>query len=57
MLRRPTLLPVPRFAMRLALGEFADILFASQRVLPKAALAAGYGFRHADVEGALRASL
>lgn len=56
-LRRPTLLPVPRFGLRLLFGEFADILFASQRVLPAAAAGSGYAFRHPDVEGALRAAV
>jgi uncharacterized protein len=56
-LRRPTLFPAPRFGLRLALGEFADILFASGRVAPRAALAAGYAFVHPEVEGALRASV
>ena len=31
---RPTLLPVPRLALRAAVGEFADEALASQRVLP-----------------------
>ena len=53
-LHRPTLFPVPKFALKAAFGEFADILFASQRVLPRAALDAGYRFRHPEVEGALR---
>jgi hypothetical protein len=56
-LRRPTLLPAPRFALRIAFGEFADVLFASQRVVPGAALGSGYAFRHGSVEGALRASV
>jgi uncharacterized protein (TIGR01777 family) len=56
-LGRPTILPVPRFALRIALGGFSDVLFASQRVEPRAALAAGYAFRHREVEGALRAIL
>ncbi len=53
-LRRPTLLPAPRFGLRLAFGEFADVLFASQKVVPKAALDAGYRFSFPEVEGALR---
>ena len=53
-LRRPTVLPAPRFGLRLAFGEFADLLFASQRVVPKAALDAGYRFAFPEVEGALR---
>jgi len=56
-LGRPTILPAPRFGMRIAFGEFADILFASQKVVPRAALASGYRFAHGDVESALRASV
>ena len=41
-LHRPAFLPVPKFALRLAIGEFADSLFFSQNVKPDAALAAGY---------------
>ena len=56
-LHRPTILPAPRFGLRLAFGEFADILFASQKVVPRAALDAGYRFAHPEVEEALRASV
>ncbi len=56
-LRRPTLLPAPRLALRVAFGEFADVLFASQRVLPEAALRSGYTFHHGTVEEAIRASV
>lgn len=52
-LGRPTLLPAPRFGLRLALGEFADSLLGSQRVVPAAALSGGYSFRFPDLEGAL----
>jgi uncharacterized protein (TIGR01777 family) len=53
-LRRPTLLPAPRLALRLALGEFADVILSSQRVVPKAAQASSFRFAHPDLEGALR---
>ncbi len=57
-LRRPTPLPVPAFALRLALGELAEeMLLASARVEPAALSAAGFGFRHATLEAALRAAL
>ena len=52
-LHRPALLPVPKFALRLAIGEFADSLFFSQNVKPDAALAAGYQFKFSDLESAL----
>lgn len=53
-LRRRARLPAPAFALRLALGEMAEMLLGSQRVVPKAALEAGFGFQHPDLEEALR---
>ncbi len=54
-LSRPTLLPLPAFAARLALGEMADaLLLASQRVQPARLLASGFTFRYENLEGALR---
>jgi uncharacterized protein (TIGR01777 family) len=54
-LRRPAILPVPAFALRLALGEMADAaLLASTRVRPGRLLATGYRFRFPELEGALR---
>lgn len=53
-LRRPSLVPAPAFAMKLALGEMAEILLNSQRVLPSALVAAGYTFCFPVVEAALR---
>lgn len=57
-LRRPTLVPMPAFAARLALGEMADeLLLSSQRVLPARLLASGFAFRYPTLEGALRHEL
>jgi NAD dependent epimerase/dehydratase family enzyme len=57
-LNRPTILPTPAFALRLALGEMADeLLLSSTRVAPQKLTAAGYRFQHADVESALRGIL
>jgi uncharacterized protein (TIGR01777 family) len=54
-LGRPTLVPAPAFALRLAFGELADAtLLASTRVRPSRLLAAGHRFRFPDLEGALR---
>jgi uncharacterized protein len=54
-LRRPTVLPVPAFALRLLLGEVADeMLLASTRVRPSRLLDSGYRFRHPRLEAALR---
>jgi NAD dependent epimerase/dehydratase family enzyme len=57
-LSRPTLLPVPASAARLALGEMADaLLLSSSRVEPARLLASGYRFRYPDLEAALRQML
>ncbi len=54
-LYRPTVLPMPGFAARLAFGEMADgLLLASQHVEPSKLVESGYGFRHANLEEALR---
>jgi uncharacterized protein (TIGR01777 family) len=54
-LGRPSLLPVPAFALRLAVGELADTaLLSSQRVIPAVASAAGFRFGYADIQGALQ---
>jgi hypothetical protein len=52
-LRRPAVFPVPGFALRLLFGEMADVLLASQRVVPGAAEAAGFRFRFPQLAPAL----
>jgi uncharacterized protein len=56
-LHRPTGLPVPSAALRLALGPLARLMLDSCRVVPAGALASGYKFRHASLDAALRAAL
>jgi uncharacterized protein (TIGR01777 family) len=57
-LRRPTVLAVPRFAMSLVLGEFGRTsVLGGQRALPVRLQESGYRFEHGDVGGALRAAL
>jgi uncharacterized protein (TIGR01777 family) len=57
-LGRPTIFAVPAFAARLAFGEVADaLLLASTRVEPARLKAAGYQFKHPEIEGALRSAL
>lgn len=53
-LHRPSLVPAPRIALRIALGEFADAILASQRALPGVALANGYHFRYPEIDIAFR---
>lgn len=53
-LRRPTLLPAPSFALRIMLGEMAGaLLLSGARVLPRRLLDAGFRFRDPELEGAL----
>ena len=54
-LDRPSLVPVPAAALKLAFGEMAGVtILSSTRVLPERLLASGYAFRYPDLEGALR---
>lgn len=53
-LNRPTVLPMPAFAARLALGEMANaLILTSSRVLPKKLEEAGFSFAHPTVQEAL----
>ena len=56
-LRRPTLFPVPRFALRITQGEITDMLLASVRAAPGKLSASGFEFRHPNLEDALRWAL
>jgi hypothetical protein len=53
-LARPAVLPVPAFALKALFGEMATVLLASQRVAPRAALDAGFEFRHPELSAALQ---
>lgn len=54
-LGRPTLLPMPGLAARLAFGEMAkELLLASTRVQPRALVQTGYSFLFPELEWALR---
>ena len=57
LLHRPVMLPVPRFALRIAIGGFADDALASLRVLPGILNRAGFAFRQPDLTSALRTAL
>ena len=56
-LHRPSVLPVPKFGLKLVLGELADNTLESMRVVPRVLLDAGYQFIHPDVDRALRWSV
>ena len=50
---RPALLPIPKFALKIAFGEMSEVLTGSQRVEPEAAPAAGFTFQYRELEPAL----
>ncbi len=53
-LHRPALIPAPRFALKLMLGDAADeMLLFSQRVRPQVLEASGFEFEHARLDEAL----
>jgi uncharacterized protein len=50
---RPGLAWVPRPALRVALGGFAEEILGGQRAVPGVLQRSGYRFRHADLDTAL----
>lgn len=52
-LHRPTILPLPEFALRLMYGEAASVLTGSKEVYPRKIVDAGYFFKFPEIEGAL----
>jgi uncharacterized protein (TIGR01777 family) len=53
-LHRPSFMPAPGFALRLALGEMANaLLLSGQRALPVRATDLGFSFKFSDVDQAL----
>lgn len=53
-LRRPVVLRVPAFALRLLLGELAESLLSGQRQVPRRLEALGFRFRFPELQEALR---
>jgi len=56
-LGRPTLLPVPSFALKIALGEFSTEVLSSARVLPAVLEQNTFDFQDGNIESAIRAAL
>ena len=55
-MHRPSFMPAPGFALRLALGEMADgLLLSGQRAVPERAQRAGFTFTYSRVDDALQA--
>ena len=53
-LKRPTILPVPVFAMRLLFGELANVITYSVKAYPKNLLELGFKFRFENIKDALK---
>ena len=56
-LHRPGIMPIPRIALRVVLGEFGNEAVASLRVLPGVLTSTGFTYQHPDLDSALRAAL
>lgn len=56
-LHRPAVVPTPGFALRMALGEMADMVTTGQRAVPRRALDGGYRYAHPRLDSALTAAL
>lgn len=53
-LNRPSLLPVPKFILRFVVGEAAEVVTASQRVISNKLIQSGYQFKFTNLEAAFR---
>jgi uncharacterized protein (TIGR01777 family) len=53
-LKRPAVLPMPGFALKMIVGEMAEILLTGQRVVPQAVVDAGFAFAFPTLEAALQ---
>ena len=52
-LKRPTLFPVPKMVLKMALGELSELLLGSQKVSSKKINEAGFEFKYPELETAL----
>lgn len=53
-LRRPSLFPIPKFAMKIVAGEVAEYAVMSQRTSVEKIITAGYEFKFENLEEALK---
>jgi uncharacterized protein (TIGR01777 family) len=53
-LNRPTIFPVPKFVLKIALGELSELLLGSQRVAAKKISDAGFKFNYPNIKEALQ---
>ncbi|WP_148862974.1 TIGR01777 family oxidoreductase [Marinobacter fonticola] len=54
-LGRPTIIPLPAFALKAGLGEMSTLLLDGQRAMPEKLYQAGFDFKYPELEDALRA--
>ena len=54
---RPTILPVPKFGLKIVLGDFADDVLASFDVDPTKLIDAGFSFEHPDAAAIIEAEV
>jgi hypothetical protein len=52
-LKRPSWLPVPGFALEVMLGDGAKVVLEGQKVLPKQTLASGFQYQYPTLKLAL----
>ena len=55
-LNRPAFMPLPGFALKVIMGEAADMLLTGQRVIPQKLLDAGFEFKFDSVDQAFAAT-
>lgn len=53
-IHRPSYIPVPKFALRLAFGEVSELVLSGRKAMPRKLIEAGFKFRFNDVDSALR---
>ncbi len=56
-LHRPSIIPVPGFALRIVLGELGSVVLMSQKVMPRALLKNGFVFTKPAIEAAISESI
>lgn len=56
-LHRPAILPLPKFALKVAVGELADFMFSSLRIMPEATKQSGFTFTYPELGEALKVLL
>ena len=57
LVHRPALLPVPSFALKVAVGEFSADVLGSQRVAPRVLTNSGFTFTDPTIADSLAAAL